>query len=51
MNTGFKVCKTLMALKLHFTSKKYNFFDYGGEVTIKPETFSMRNDKYLCEDV
>jgi hypothetical protein len=49
MNTGFKACKTLVALKLHFTSKSYDYFKYDGEVKFTPNSFEIRKDKYQCQ--
>ena len=49
MNTGFQVCKILMALKLHFTSNSYNYFKYDGEVNMSLNAYAMRKDKYQCE--
>ncbi len=49
MNNGYAVCKTLLALKLHFTSKSYDFFKYNGDVSLSPTGYQMRKDKYFCE--
>ena len=36
-----------MALKLHFTSKNYDYFRSNGRVKVNPETFYKRNDRWL----
>ena len=47
MYGGFDVYKIYLAVKLHFTSKDYNFYKYGGKVNCKLETFTKRNDRYF----
>ena len=44
---GFDVFKTYLALKLHFTSKTYDYHKYEGKVTAKLDTFTKRNDRYF----
>lgn len=46
---GFEAYRYYMALKLHFTTDKYDVFQYDGKVLAKRETFEKRNDKYLFE--
>jgi len=46
MYGGFDVFKVYLAVKLHFTSK-YDYFEYGGKVNCKLETFTKRNDRYF----
>ena len=46
---GFKAYKYYMAIKLHFTSSKYNVFENRGQVKGTRETFSLRNDWYIFE--
>lgn len=47
MYGGFDVFKTYLAIKLHFTSKSYDYFSYEGKVNCKLETFTKRNDRYF----
>jgi hypothetical protein len=46
---GFKAYKYYMAVKLHFTSKKYNVFETRGHVKGTREAFNSRNDRYIFE--
>ena len=46
---GFKAYKYYMAIKLHFTSKKYNVFETRGNVKGTREAFNSRNDRYIFE--
>ena len=36
-------------MKLHFSSPKYDFFQYDGKVNAKEETYQQRNDFYFFE--
>jgi|TARA_B100000902_G_C27014205_1_gene766345 hypothetical protein len=47
MYGGFEVFKIWLAVKLHFTTKTYDYFTYGGKVNCKLETFTKRNDRYF----
>lgn len=47
MYGGFEVFKIYLAIKLHFTSNKYDYFKYEGKVNCKLETFTKRNDRYF----
>ena len=47
MYGGFEVYKIYLAVKLHFTSKDYNYHKYEGKVNCKLETFTKRNDRYF----
>lgn len=47
MYGGFDVFKTYLAVKLHFTSDKYNYIQYDGKVNCKLDTFTKRNDRYF----
>ena len=47
MYGGFDVYKIYLAVKLHFTSKDYDFYKYGGKINCKLETFTKRNDRYF----
>jgi hypothetical protein len=46
---GFKAYKYYMAVKLHFTSKKYNVFETRGHVKGTRDAFNARNDRYIFE--
>jgi len=47
MHDGFDVFKTYLAIKLHFTTDKYDFHSYSGKVNCKLDTFTKRNDRYF----
>jgi len=47
MYGGFDVYKIYLAVKLHFTSKNYDYYKYEGKVNCKLETFTKRNDRYF----
>jgi hypothetical protein len=44
--TGFAAFALYNALKLHFTSKSYDYFKYNGKTNVTKTTFSSRKDKY-----
>lgn len=44
---AFKAYITYLALKKHFTDKKYDFFKYNGKVKASLTSFRARNDKLL----
>jgi hypothetical protein len=46
---GFKAYKYYMAIKLHFTSPKYDVFQTRGHVKGTRDTFNSRNDRYIFE--
>lgn len=48
--TPFECFKTYSALKLHFTSD-YNYFQYNGQLKVKPDSFERRNDKLFFAKV
>lgn len=48
---GFKAYKYYMAIKLHFTTKKYNVFENRGHVKGTRDTFNSRNDRYIFEKI
>ena len=48
---GFDVYRTYLAMKLHFSSAKFDFFQYDGKVNAKEETYHGRNDFYFFETV
>lgn len=45
-SSGFAAFALWNALKLHFTSKSYNFFKYHGKTNVSKESFMNRKDKY-----
>jgi hypothetical protein len=46
---GFKVYKYFMAIKLHFTTEKYDVFEMNGRVSGSRVAFERRNDRGLFE--
>jgi hypothetical protein len=48
--TPFECFKTYSALKLHFSSE-YNYFQYNGNLRLKPESFEKRPDKVFFAKV
>ena len=46
---GFKAYRYYLALKLHFTSDKFNVFENRGNVKGSREAFNARNDRYIFE--
>lgn len=49
--TGYEAYKYYLALKLHFTTDKYDVFDQNGRVFCKRESFDKRNDRMLFERI
>lgn len=49
MMNGLQAYKYYMALKLHFTSEKFNVFENRGKINCSNETFNVRKDKLLFE--
>lgn len=47
MVTDFEAFRLYMAVKLHFTSEKYDVFENNGKVKCHPNQFVARNDKFL----
>ena len=45
--TGFEVYKMYLALKLHFTSNTYDYFQYGGNAKASQVSFDQRKDKFF----
>lgn len=45
--TPFESYSMYMALKLHFTSEKYDYFKFKGAVKVNKEKFEKKNDKYF----
>ena len=46
---GFKAYRYYLAIKLHFTSEKFNVFENRGNVKGSREAFNARNDRYIFE--
>jgi hypothetical protein len=46
---GFKAYRYYLAIKLHFTSDKFNVFQNRGNVKGTREAFNARNDRYIFE--
>jgi hypothetical protein len=46
---GFKAYRYYLAIKLHFTSEKFNVFENRGNVKGTREAFTARNDRYIFE--
>jgi hypothetical protein len=44
--TPYQTYCLYLAIKSHFTQKKYDFFKYQGAVRATPESFEKRRDKY-----
>ena len=40
-----------MAIKLHFTTDRYDVFEANGKVSGSKETFEKRNDRFLFEKI
>jgi hypothetical protein len=47
--TGFKAYRYFLALKLHFTTDKFNVFENKGNVRGSFETFQARNDRHIFD--
>ena len=47
MMTGYELYSLYQAIKLHFTSDKYDFFKYHGKTRTTVESFERRKDKYI----
>lgn len=44
---GYDLYGLYQAIKLHFTSDQYNFFQYDGKTRVSIEAFQKRRDKFL----
>ena len=44
---GHELCAVYLAIKLHFSQEKYNFFIGSGKAKISIDAFQKRKDKYL----
>lgn len=45
--SGFEVYKMYLSLKLHFTSKTFDYFKYGNSAKASQQAFDSRKDKYF----
>lgn len=43
--TPFEAYKKYVALKLHFSNSKYDYFKFNGDVKVSKDSFEKRNDK------
>jgi hypothetical protein len=48
---GFKAYRYYLAIKLHFTTDKFNVFENRGNVRGSREAFNARNDRYIFEKI
>ena len=46
---GFDVYRMYLAMKLHFTNSKFDYFTAGGKTNAKEETYQQRNDFWFFE--
>lgn len=46
---GYKAYRYYLAIKLHFTTEKFNVFENRGNVKGTRDTFNSRNDRYIFE--
>ena len=44
---GYDLYCTYQAIKLHFNSENYNFFQYDGKTRVSVDAFQKRRDKFL----
>ena len=51
MIDAFHTYKFFMAIKLHFTTDRYDVFEANGKVSGSKETFEKRNDRFLFEKI
>lgn len=49
--SGYEVYKTYLALKTHFNNDTYDFHKNNGQVSVKPDTFYLRKDRWTFEKV
>jgi hypothetical protein len=47
--TGFQCYCIFTSLKLHFTSKQYDFFKYGGKTKLKQSNYDIRKDRFFFD--
>ena len=47
MYGGFDVYKVYLGVKLHFTTKTYDYIKYGGKVNATLDSFTKRKDRYF----
>ena len=44
---GYDLYGLYQAIKLHFNSEQYNFFQYDGKTRVSIDAFQKRRDKFL----
>lgn len=44
---GYDFYKMYNAIKLHFSTEKYNFFTFDGQIKLSVDSFERRKDKYI----
>jgi len=49
--TGFGSFLLFMALRTHFTTEKYNFFQMNGRVRATKQSYEKRNDRWFFEKI
>ena len=49
--TGFGAYLLFLALRTHFNSAKYDFFQFNGKLKATRETYNKRHDKHLFEKI
>ena len=47
MQDGYEAYKKYLAIKLHFTKDRYDYFKFNGQTKASYESFIQRNDKYF----
>jgi hypothetical protein len=48
---GFRAYRFYLALKLHFTTEKYNVFESKGAVKTNKSKFELRNDRFIFDKI
>ena len=46
---GVEVYRMYLAMKQHFSSSRFDFFQYNGQINAKEETYQKRNDFWFFE--
>lgn len=47
--TGYGAYRLFLAIRVHFTQEKYNFFERNGKTNANKEAYQKRNDRYFFE--
>jgi len=48
---AFDTYQVYTAIKLHFSSSRYNYFEFAGKTKVSVEKFLQRNDRYFFEKI